>query len=211
MYLLCLKFGHFCHLWQFSHFSKMYDWKLLFCDWSALFHPLLTLPTITLKQFIPDHKRCNGNRSGNKKETLRSLRLQLPRLRRCFWQCLRLRFSIHTFDLTLLTISIVRLITTLWTRLRSAVGRQIFQFTHPSLHRQLRRCWCFLAQSLVTLWKANQERFQIWSFLPPMKIFSFLQDRGLETTVLWLVHPFSPSSDSTYDYVETVHTRSQAS
>ena len=44
----------------------------------------LTLLTITLKQFIPDHKRRNRNRNryGNKKETLRSLRLQLPRLRR---------------------------------------------------------------------------------------------------------------------------------
>lgn len=42
----------------------------------------MTLLTITFKQFIPDHKRRNANRYGNKKETLRSLQLQLPRLRR---------------------------------------------------------------------------------------------------------------------------------
>ena len=58
-----------------------------------------------------------------------------------------------------ITIAITRLV---WTRHRSAVGRQIFQFTHPSLHRLLRRCWCFLVQSLVTLWKLNQEGFQIY-------------------------------------------------
>ena len=44
----------------------MEDWKLLFCDWFALSHPPVTLLTIMLKQFIPDHKRRNRNRNRNR-------------------------------------------------------------------------------------------------------------------------------------------------
>ena len=43
----------------------------MFYDWSALFFFHSSIPlTITLKQFIPDLERRNGNGDRKKKETL---------------------------------------------------------------------------------------------------------------------------------------------
>ena len=83
------------NMWQ----TPFIHWKLVFFDWSSLFPTPVTRLTITLKQFMPGHKRRNDNRDRRKGN--------FPIL----------KITITLFDshwvLTLLTITIAITITTL--------------------------------------------------------------------------------------------------
>ena len=69
--LIFAMFENHFQKWPFLWLLKIFpfledvDWKLVSCDWSALFLTPASPLTITLKQFIPDHKCRNPNRKKN--------------------------------------------------------------------------------------------------------------------------------------------------